>query len=294
MAFCIRLIRSLYFQQNCWLEMSKVRLVLMVVFTAFIGYFAALPGTLDWVVISLLFWGTFFSGCASHILNQYFEKVTDALMVRTQNRPLPSGRFDPKLAIYGGCFLGILGCFFLFLVSIKSALLCLLTILGYVFLYTPLKKISVLNTWVGAVFGAIPVLVGYYAVNDSANLQVWILFGILFIWQIPHFLALAWIYQKDYKNSGLKMLIDKKDGRVASWVILLHGTALITTTALSYFYVAQNLIYLLIIIVLNFFFLLPMVGFLFGKKDFFAKQIFLASILYLPMVFFSHILIFLG
>ena len=153
-----------------------------------------------------------------------------------------------------------------------------------------MKRYSFWNTWIGAE-GALPVFIGFFAVNQLLNFKIWILFFILFIWQIPHFLALAWKYKEDYKKAGLKMLvlIDTK-GTLTAWVILLHGIALFIVAVIPTFYLYENITYFFISSFLSLLFLQPMVSFLLSHKKIFAKKIFIFSIFYLPFIYFCYII----
>ncbi len=283
-------LHSLYIQRKDWLELCKPNLVLMVVFTALTGYWVANPPVMERQVIFLIFMGVFLSGCGSHILNQYYERQTDSLMERTKNRPLPLKKISPAEAKWVGFSFGILGCLLLLVINFVPALVAAVCFLSYVYIYTPLKKHSIWNTWVGAIPGALPVFIGFFAGSQTPNFKIWILFSILFLWQIPHFLALAWKYKEDYQKAGLKMLvlIDKK-GTLTAWVMLLHGIALFVVTVIPTFYLYESTVYFFVSSFLSFLFLQPMVSFLLSPKKIFAKKIFIVSIFYLPIVCFCYI-----
>ena len=290
MILCLKFARNIYLQKSYWLEACKLRLVTMVVFTTLIGYFAAIPSQINWYHFFLLNFAVFVSACGAHLLNQYFERKSDALMDRTKNRPLPSGKLEPAVVFYTGWLIGLTGCFMLIFLNPLTSILCLLTLLSYVFLYTPLKKISAWNTWIGAIPGTLPIFIGFFAVNNELNLTILILAGILFIWQIPHFLALAWRYRVDYQKANLKMLTSlDESGNITAWVILLHTIILFFLTFLPYWLITENLFYILAIALINLIFMKDVLGFFFGKKDFFAKKLFLASLWYLPLIYFCYI-----
>ena len=285
------MMQGFYSQRKDWLTLCKPNLVLMVVFTALSGYFIAEPLVIEWQVLGLIFGGVFLSGCGAHILNQYYEREIDSLMTRTKNRPLPLRKIAPAKAKWVGFCFGILGCLLLLGIHFKASLVAATCFLSYVYIYTPMKRYSFWNTWIGAIPGALPVFIGFFAVNPSLNFKIWILFFILFIWQIPHFLALAWKYKEDYKKAGLKMLvvIDKK-GTLTARVILLHGIALFIVAVIPTFYLYENITYFFISSFLSLLFLQPMVSFLLSHKKIFAKKIFIFSIFYLPLIYFCYII----
>lgn len=188
------------------LLLSKARLCLMVLITTMVGYLLAVP-TVDWVVLLATMIGTTLTAFGANALNQYRERDIDARMERTRLRPLPAGRLTAEVALVYGVAVSLLGTFILLAWSGPlPAVLAAVTILLYVLVYTPMKRVSTLNTLVGAVCGAIPPLIGWAAATGGLETGGWLLFALLFVWQMPHFLALAWMYRKDYERGGLCML----------------------------------------------------------------------------------------
>ncbi len=188
------------------LVLSKARLCLMVLITTLVGYLLAVP-TPVWTVLLATLAGTLLTAFGANALNQYLERDIDARMVRTRLRPLPAGRLSPQVAMIYGVAVCMVGTFVLLAWSGPvPAGLAAITILLYVLVYTPLKRRSTLNTLVGAVCGAIPPLIGWSAGTGGLETGAWLLFALLFVWQMPHFLALAWMYREDYARGGLKML----------------------------------------------------------------------------------------
>ena len=190
-----------------WLELTKPRITLLVVFTALVGFVTAAqaPGWSALLVAALA--GTALVAAGASALNQVLERATDALMHRTRNRPIPAGRIRPAEAtLFGalltGAGLGLLGA----LCGPLSALVAFATWASYLFLYTPLKRRTHLATLVGAVPGALPPVIGWAAASGRLEPGAFILFAIVFLWQIPHFLAIAWIYREDYAGGGFRML----------------------------------------------------------------------------------------
>jgi len=188
------------------LLLSKARLCSMVLITTMVGYLLAVP-TVDWVVLLATMVGTTLTAFGANALNQYREREVDARMERTRLRPLPDGRLTAEVALIYGVAVSLLGTFILLAWSGPlPAALAALTILLYVLVYTPLKLVSTLNTLVGAICGAIPPLIGWAAATGGLETGGWLLFALLFVWQMPHFLALAWMYRKDYERGGFCML----------------------------------------------------------------------------------------
>jgi len=193
-----------------YLSLTKPRLVLLVLGTVAVGFFlggrgSVHPGTFATLAATLL--GTSLVAGGAGALNQWLERARDAQMRRTANRALPGGRLTPsEAAIFGG-FLVFLGTALLLVgANLLAALIALVTFLLYVFVYTPLKPWTTLNTVVGAVPGALPPLIGWGAATGRLGLEAWSLFLIVFLWQFPHFLAIAWIYRDDYRRAGFRML----------------------------------------------------------------------------------------
>lgn len=217
-------------------ELVKPRIVTMVLVTAAIGYYLGAGGFIDLMNLMLTLAGTALAAGGSAALNNYLERETDAHMPRTMNRVLPSGQIDPAVALALGIVLVLAGVALLaWLVNLLSAFLVLLTAFLYVLVYTPLKKLTWWNTPIGAIPGALPPMVGWAAATNELTAGAWILFAILFIWQHPHFYAIAWMYRDDYARAGLKMLsvIDPSGERVfrqAIWfsVALIPVSMLLT------------------------------------------------------------------
>ncbi len=188
-----------------WSDLFKARLVVLSVITAALSFWAG-RGYFD-------FWGFFhvtlgvgLIGSGAGALNQLLEIESDRLMTRTRNRPIPGGRIAPGLAEFWGCALSTLGTLYLGLAMHPlSGLLAALAVILYAFVYTPLKKISAYNTLIGAIPGALPVLVGWTAATGGLEAGGWVLFFILFLWQLPHFMAIAWLCKDDYARAGMVM-----------------------------------------------------------------------------------------
>jgi protoheme IX farnesyltransferase len=186
------------------------------------GFYIGARGEMDWILLLHAVIGTALVAGGTSALNQYFERDIDAKMLRTKNRPLPAGRLQPREALFFSLAISVAGIVDLMLaVNWLTALLAALTLVSYVFLYTPLKQKSSLSTVVGAIPGALPPLGGWTAARGELSLEGWVLFAILFLWQLPHFLAIAWIYREDYRRGGLPMLtvVDPKGDSAGRQII---------------------------------------------------------------------------
>jgi heme o synthase len=189
------------------LALTKPRVVVMIVVTTLVGYYVALAGAPDYVRMLHLIIGTVLAAGGTLALNQYWERDVDALMERTRARPLPDGRLQPIEALLFGMAITVLGVVYLAAcVGLLSAAVTATTAVLYLFAYTPLKLRSALCTIVGAVPGALPPVTGWVAARDDLALGAWILFGILFLWQLPHTLAIARLYREDYARAGVRVL----------------------------------------------------------------------------------------
>lgn len=210
-------------------ELTKPRIVLLVMLTAAAGAWMAGPTGTDVMVVFHLLLGTVLVAGGTNALNQVAERDVDARMHRTSGRPLPAGRLSVAAARTFAWTLGGVGVPYLALtVNLLTAALAAVTLLLYVFVYTPLKRRTTLATLVGAVPGALPILGGWTAITGGLHAEAWILFWILFLWQLPHFLALAWLYREDYRRAGLKMLsVDDAEGRHTFLYASLYAGALL-------------------------------------------------------------------
>jgi heme o synthase len=210
-------------------ELTKPRMNFLVVITTMVGFCLASRGRLDWLLLVHTLLGTAMTAAAASVLNQFVERDLDAKMPRTRNRPLPAGRIAPREALVMGVSLGVTGVAYLaMLVNPLTALIGFITLASYVFVYTPLKRRTSLNTVVGAVPGALPPVMGCTAALGALSPEALVLFAILFFWQMPHFLAIAILYRDDYALGGFKML-PVVDGELnfTSRQIVLYAAALV-------------------------------------------------------------------
>ncbi|MGH9746479.1 MAG: heme o synthase [Candidatus Acidiferrales bacterium] len=210
-----------------YVVLTKPDVTFLVIITTVAGFYLASPAHLDWVLLLHTLFGTTLVGAGTAALNQYVERDMDARMRRTAARPLPTGVLQPRDALIFGLATIVVGAAWLALaVNLLTSLLALATTVLYLGLYTPLKTRTTLATAVGAFPGAIPPLIGWAAARGSLSTGAWILFGILFFWQFPHFMAIAWMYREDYARAGIKMLpvVDPKGDATFAQIV---GTAAI-------------------------------------------------------------------
>ena len=212
-----------------YLELTKPRITLLVMLTALVGFVSASRGPVSSLALAAALVGTGLVAAGASAHNMVLERHTDALMRRTENRPLPSGRLKPVEALVFGATLTAVGLLELAWLSGRlAAAVALLTWSTYLFLYTPLKPRTSLSTIVGAFPGALPPVIGWAAARGSVDNGAYILFAIMFLWQIPHFLAIAWIYRDDYARGGLPMLpVIDTEGRMTGRQAVAHSLALL-------------------------------------------------------------------
>lgn len=271
---------------NDYAVLSKVRLSGLVMVTVAAGYFIGAPGMPNLVVLAATMIGVSMVAAGTSALNQYIERERDARMDRTRNRPLPSGRMTPReamtfglLTIFGGLLIVMLG------VNLLAAALTAATSAIYVLIYTPLKVRTTLNTLVGAVPGALPPMIGWAAATGGINLHAFVLFAILYVWQLPHFWSIAWLYRDDYKRGGMKMLsCEDADGGMLARQIVLWCVALMVTSFLPVLVGMAGRTYGLGAIALGFGFLAAGVINHVKRTRESTRGVFFASLLYLPLL----------
>lgn len=266
--------------------LTKARLSFLVIITTFIGFCLAAGSHFQWVRLFNTVLGTTIAAAAAAVLNQVVEAKVDRLMERTRYRPIPAGRIRRGAALALGVVLSIVGPLHLWLtVNALSAVLAASTIAIYVFLYTPLKRRTPLCTLVGAVAGAIPPVIGWVAMQPSFGAGAWVLFGVLFLWQMPHFLAIAWMYRDEYAQAGFVMLRRDDHSGCATAMDSLICTLLLTCITIVPFLTGLTSgIYLSAALTLDCLFLFFAVQFLLERDRASARRLFFGSILYLPLV----------
>jgi len=267
-------------------EMSKPGITLMVVLTAGLGFLLAGGEKFSFALLVATLVGTGLVSAGASVLNQVLESEPDALMRRTANRPLPAGRMDPDTALLFGVTVAVAGLAELALaVNLMTALLGAAALTGYVFVYTPLKRITSLATIVGAVPGAIPPMMGWSAVRGRLDPAAWVLFGILFFWQMPHFLAIAWLCREDYARGGFPMLtVSDTTGSRTARQMILYGVALIPVSLLPSVLGLMGTLYFVCALILGLVYLGFSFGFARTRSNSGARWLMLSSILYLPAI----------
>ena len=278
--------RSLALLGEYW-ELTKPRLSMLSVLTAVVGYLAAKPAPHFGIVACLLL-GTTSAAFGAGVLNQWLEREIDTRMARTRGRPLPSGAVSPNAALLFGLVLSSCGPLVLwFGVNGLSALLALATLVSYLFVYTPMKRHTPWCTLVGSIPGALPPLIGSAAAAGHITPLGWILFGVLFSWQIPHFFALAWTYRRDYAQARLPMsTVVDPTGRLAARDSLLFTVALVICSLLPVALGLAGFVYGLVALAIGSWFLHRAWKFARADettRDLPARRLFLASLAYLPL-----------
>ena len=217
-----------------YLALTKPDVSFLVVMTTVAGYALGTQGPLDWMRMAHTVFGTTLIAAGTSALNHYFERDTDALMRRTASRPLPSGQLKPREAFLFGIGLIAVGTLYLALATNALAtLLGILTSIAYLCAYTPLKRKTTLATMIGAFPGAVPPLIGWVAARGTLGVNAWILFAMLFLWQFPHFDAIAWVYREDYARAGIQMLpVVDSEGKRTFREILLTAALLVPVSLL--------------------------------------------------------------
>lgn len=268
-------------------ELTKPRLSLLSVITAVVGYLAANPQRDLSTLIALLL-GTSFAAGSAGALNQWMERDIDRRMVRTQSRPIPSGNVSPLNALIFGLVLGIIGVGLVwFGTNPLATLLTIATLVSYLAVYTPLKQKTHWCTFFGSIPGAIPPLIGWAAASGTIELLGWVLFGILFCWQIPHFMAIAWTYKKDYADGGFVMsTVVDPTGKKAAHQSILYTVLLLSISLIPWFAGETTfIVYELTALLAGVWFMLKAYFFWrSAKKDQPARKMFFASIFYLPLI----------
>ena len=267
-------------------DLVKARLTGLVLLTTFVGFYLGERGAVNFLQMFHALFGTALVASGAAALNQLLERDYDAKMRRTADRPLPSGRLQPAtVAIFGGVC-SVAGLIYLAtLVNLLTSVVGAVTSISYLFIYTPLKRVTWTNTLVGAIPGALPPLMGWTAARNELGGEGWALFAILAFWQLPHFFAIAWMYRDDYAKAGFIMLPNvDTDGSRTGQQAVVNTVALFAASLCPFFFKMAGMTYLVAAIILG-------AGFLFYAVQFSrqltivrARQLFLASIIYLPLL----------
>jgi len=270
-----------------FLALTKPRITLLVVLTTLVGFLVAVPRPVPTLLLLHALVGTALAAGAAGALNQWAERRLDAEMRRTARRPLPSGRLTPLEAAAFGLGLTVAGTAYLALTTnALASAIAALTVASYLLLYTPLKRVTSLATVVGAVPGALPPLIGWAAARGRLGPEAWVLFGILFLWQMPHFLALAHLYRADYARAGFRMLtVEDATGRGAGRQAALYALALVPVSLLPTPLGLAGPVYFVGALALGIAFLLGAAGMAVAPSGVAAaRRLFHASLLYLPVL----------
>jgi protoheme IX farnesyltransferase len=272
---------------RAYVELTKPRITTLVVLTAAAGFCLGSAGGIDYVALLNMAVGVALLSSGIATLNQYIERDTDALMRRTKDRPLPSGKLSANQALVFGLILSAVAIAYLWvLINWLSAVLGVATFASYLFVYTPLKTRTTISTALGAFPGAMPPFIGWVAATGQITTEAWILFAILFLWQFPHFLAIAWMYREDYARAGIKMLpVVEPEGRVTGQQIITYTMMLVPVSLMPVMVNLAGTVYLVGAALLGLGFLYYGVRAARARTTWQARQLLLASVLYLPILF---------
>ena len=268
-------------------ELTKFRLTLSVVFSSFISYFLG-ASEVNFIQLFYLIAGGILIVSSSNIFNQIIERDLDKLMKRTQNRPLPKKEITPKLALFLAILSALIGLIFMYLINLKVAILAAVSIFLYTAIYTPMKLISPLSVFVGAIPGAFPFMIGWVAATNDIGIEALTLFLMQFFWQFPHFWSIGWSQNSDYEKAGFKMLPTGRKDKSTSAQILFYSTWAVLVSIIPFFGITGEL-KLSIVGVLAVFALGALliyksyILFLDGKNEN-AKKLMLTSVIYLTFI----------
>lgn len=267
-------------------QLVKARLTLLVLFTTAVGFYVGEPGSVDYFTLFHVVFGTAAAAAGAAALNQWWERKADALMSRTKTRPVPAGRMRPTEALILGGALSVFGIGYLAIAcNALSAVLGAITIIIYIFAYTPLKRVSTTNTLVGAIPGAIPPLIGWAAARGQIDIGAWSLFVILMLWQLPHFFAIAWMYRDDYSRAGFQMIsTDDRTGERSASQSVFFCILLLALGGLPAFLEITSWVYVPVELALGGWFVAMALRFLRMRTPAAARALFITSIVYLPLL----------
>jgi len=267
-------------------QLTKMRLALLVVFSAAMSFLMGADGDIDWMKLGLLVLGGFLVTGSANAFNQVIEKDLDKLMDRTSSRPLPDARMKPMEAIWIAASSGIAGLFILtYFMNVASGILGLVALLSYTVMYTPLKRMTPFAVFVGAFPGAIPTLLGYVAATNNFGTEAWILFAIQFIWQFPHFWAIAWVMDDDYKKAGFELLPSKGGrDRASAFQAFVYAFSLIPVGLTPWFFKIAGPVSMVVIVIAGIYFTLQAWRLYKECTVERARQLMFGSFIYLPVV----------
>ena len=268
-----------------YIQLTKLRLSFLVVFSAAAGFLIGSDGSLDWTKFFFLIIGGFLVTGSSNAFNQVIEKDLDRLMTRTEKRPLPDRRLGLNQAIIFSAITGTIGVLvLLYFVNLPSALLGLLALVLYTLAYTPLKRLTPLAVFVGAIPGSFPPMLGWVAATGNFGLVAFLLFAIQFMWQFPHFWAIAWVLDDDYKKAGFRLLPSGNRDRSSAFQTVVYTLALLPLGLTPYFFQMSGIISAIVVSLCGIFFLYLAIN-LYKTRDVKeARKLMFGSFLYLPLV----------
>ena len=269
-----------------FVELAKPRVVLMVLITTFVGFYLGSEQVPDYLVLAQTLIGTALAAGGTLALNQYMERDTDAVMQRTQRRPLPDGRLQPREAVWFGLAVTLLGLVYLALtVNLLSASVTAFITISYLLFYTPLKRRSSLCMLVGAVPGALPPVIGWVATRGMLEVDAWVLFAIMFLWQVPHTLAIARLYRDDYAKAGIMFLpVIEPEGGSTNRQIISHSAALLAVSLLPTLLGLAGGIYFAAAFVLGVGFIAAGIAMALNSTLANARRLLFVSLAYLPVL----------
>ena len=267
-------------------DLIKARLTTLVLLTTLVGFYMGWRGPMNFLLMFHVLAGTGLVASGAAALNQLLERDYDARMRRTMSRPLPSGRLQPATVMIFGGVCSVAGLVYLaFLVNPITSVIGAVTLVSYLFIYTPLKRVTWLNTPIGAIPGALPPLMGWTAARGEMSGEGWALFAILAFWQLPHFFAIAWMYRDDYARAGFKMLpLVDADGQRTGQQAVSHTLALLVVSVFPFLFNMAGPVYLAGALILGTAYLWCAIRFARQLTLVRARQLFLASIIYLPLL----------
>ena len=273
-------------------ELSKLNILSLVLVATFLGFYLGSNGEMEYYKLLLTLLGTALTAAGSGSLNHYLERDADKKMDRTRNRPLPSGTLTPLFAVLYGMALVVIGSVTLaYFVNLLTGFLSLLTAFLYIVVYTPLKKITWLNTSIGSIPGAIPIIGGWTAASNSISPMALVLFGIMYLWQHPHFYAIAWLCKNDYAKANFKMLpVIEESGSRTMRQIFWHLLLMIPLSFLPVIQGNLGIIYLVGVTIITFIFFLSALPLAKDRSNKSALLLLKASVLYLPALLFIIII----
>ena len=273
-------------------ELSKLNILSLVLVATFLGFYLGSNGEIKYNKLLITLLGTALTAAGSGSLNHYLERDADKKMDRTRNRPLPSGTLTPLFAVLYGMALVVVGSVTLaYFVNLLTGFLSLLTAFLYIVVYTPLKKITWLNTSIGSIPGAIPIIGGWTAASNSISPMALVLFGIMYLWQHPHFYAIAWLCKNDYAKANFKMLpVIEESGTRTMRQIFWHLLLMIPLSFLPVIQGNLGIIYLVGVTIITFIFFLSALPLAKDRSNKSALLLLKASVLYLPVLLFIIII----